>query len=141
MVMTTRKKKRKRTRKTSGSRLAALVLALLVMVVAPAAAEKKPKKLHAASGEFSLIAGTVYRPPGFALAGAEIEITSEIEGKPTTIKAVSDARGEFALRVGTVPMMYKIGVKRSGYLPQQQTVAIDGEQRKDLTFRLEPVEK
>ena len=139
--MTTRKKRKRKTRTTIGSKVASLVLALLAMLVAPAAAEKKSKKPSATSEAFSVIAGTVYRPPGFALAGAEIEITPDIEGKPKKIKAYSDARGEFALRVPIVPMRYKIDVKSTGYLPQQQSVAIEGEQRKDLTFRLEPVGK
>lgn len=139
-TMTTRKKKRK-TRTTSGSKLAGLVLALFVLLVAPAAAEKKPKNPSAASEAFSVIAGTVYRPPGFALPGAEIEITPETEGKPKKMKAVSDARGEFSLRVPVVPMKYKVDVKGNGYLPQQQTIAIEGEQRKDLSFQLEPAAK
>lgn len=139
--MRTTTTKRKKKRKTIGSRLAGMVLALLVMLAAPAAAEKKPKKPSEASEVFSVIAGTVYRPPGFALAGAEIEITPEIDGKPKKMKAVSDARGEFALRVPVVPMKYRVDVKGSGYLPQKQTVAIEGEQRKDLSFQLEPVAK
>ncbi len=140
-MRTTTTKRKKKKRKTIGSRLAGMVLALLVMLAAPAAAEKKPKKPSEASEVFSVIAGTVYRPPGFALAGAEIEITPEIDGKPKKMKAVSDARGEFALRVPVVPMKYRVDVKGSGYLPQKQTVAIEGEQRKDLSFQLEPVAK
>ncbi len=136
----TRKKKRTK-RKTSGSNLAVLLLALFVLVIALAAAEKKPKKPTAASEAFSVIAGTVYRPPGFALPGAEIEVTPESEDKPKKMKAVSDIRGEFALRVPVVPMKYRVDVKSSGYVPQQQTVAIEGEQRKDLTFQLEAVAK
>ena len=137
----TRKKRKTKKRKTSGSKLACLLLALFVLLVAPADAEKKPKKSSASSETFSVIAGTVYRPPGFALPGAEIEITPETEGKPKKMRAVSDARGEFALRVPAVPMKYKVDVKSSGYVPQQQTVAVEGEQRKDLTFQLDAVAK
>ena len=140
MTMTTMTRKKK-VRTTSGSNLARLILALFVLLVAPAGAEKKPKKPSAASEAFSVIAGTVYRPPGFALPGAEIEVTPETEGKPKKMKAVSDVRGEFALRVPVVPMKYKVDVKGNGYLPQQQTVAIEGEQRRDLSFRLEPAAK
>jgi len=138
MTMRTKKKMRKRT--TSGSKLAILLLALSVLLVTPAAAEKKPKKPNA-SEAFSVIAGTVYRPPGFALPGAEVEITPETDGKSKKMKAVSDARGEFAVRVPVVPMKYKVDVKSNGYQPQQQAVSIEGEQRKDLSFQLEPVIK
>ena len=138
MTMRTKKKMRKRT--TSGSKLAILLLALSVLLVTPAAAEKKPKK-PSASEAFSVIAGTVYRPPGFALPGAEVEITPETDGKSKKMKAVSDSRGEFAVRVPVVPMKYKVDVKSNGYQPQQQAVSIEGEQRKDLSFQLEPVIK
>jgi len=146
MMTRKRKKTTTKTRTTSGSKFAGLlvpvfVLALFVLLVAPAAAEKKPKKPSGASEASSVIAGTVYRPPGFALPGAAIEITPETEGKSKKMKSVSDARGEFAVRVPAVPMKYKVDVKSNGYVPQQQTVAIEGEQRKDLSFQLEPVAK
>jgi hypothetical protein len=140
--MRMKKKMRKmKTRTTTGSKLAGLVLALLVVCVAPAVAEKKPKKPSEASQPYSLIAGTVFRPPGFALPGAEIEIVPETEGKTKKLKTTSDSRGEFALRVPPVPMKYKVDVKRSGYQSQQQSVAIEGEQQKALTFQLEPAAK
>jgi hypothetical protein len=136
--------KRKRTtptRTTTGNKLACLMLAGLIFSAAPAAAEKKPKKGSEASEPFSVIAGTVFRPPGFALPGADVEITPEANGKPKKIKTVSDARGEFALRVPPVPMKYKVDVKCNGYQPQQKTVEIEGEQHKDVTFQLEPAAK
>jgi hypothetical protein len=125
----------------NGSNCAALALALIAFSAVPAAAEKKAKKPNEAAQTSSLIAGTVFRPPGFALPGAEVEVTQDADGKPKKIKAVSDARGEFAVRVPPVPMKYKVDVKCNGYQAQQKSVAIEGEQRKDLTFQLEPVEK
>ncbi|MEP6538981.1 MAG: carboxypeptidase-like regulatory domain-containing protein [Bryobacteraceae bacterium] len=115
-------------------------MAFSILLAAPAVAEKKPKK-QAVSEAYSVIVGTVYRPPGFALPGAEVEITPEVDGKPKKMKAVSDSRGEFAVRVPVVPIKYKVDVKMNGYQPQQQTVAIEGEQRKELSFQLEPVIK
>jgi len=132
-----------RTRTTTGGSLSDVLLVLVAVLVfaGPAAAEKKPKKNGEASEVSSVIAGTVFRPPGFALPGAEIEVTPEAEGKAKKFKAVSDARGEFALRVPPVPMKYKVDVKCNGYQPQHQVVAIEGEQRKDITFQLEPAAK
>src|SRR5437868_2165348 len=129
-MQTTKTRMRKtRTRTTTGSSLSGLLLALVAVLVfvAPASAAKKPKKNSEASELSAVIAGTVFRPPGFALPGAEIEITPETEGKPKKWKVVSDARGEFALRVPPVPMKYSVNVKCNGYQPQHQTVAIEGE--------------
>lgn len=122
---------------TTGSRFVVLALGLSVYFALPAWAEKKPKKAGGSSAQYAVIAGTVFRPPGLALAGAEVEVTPDAEGKTKKLKAVADPRGEFAVRVPAVPMKYKVDVKYSGYKPQQQTVAIEGEQRKDLTFQLE----
>jgi hypothetical protein len=138
-MRTTRTKTRTRT--TIGSRIACLTVACLIFSAVPAAAEKKPKKGSDASAPYSVIAGTVFRPPGFALPGAEVEITPETEGKPKKLKTVSDARGEFAVRLPSVPMKYKVDVKCNGYQSQQKMVEIEGEQHKDLTFQLEPAAK
>jgi hypothetical protein len=102
----------------------------------------KPKKSSETPQSFGLIAGTVFRPPGFALPGAEVVVTPQSEPpdgiKIPKQKAVTDARGEFAVRVPAVPMKYSVDVKSSGYKQQQKAVQIEGEQRKDLTFELEP---
>ncbi|HUS06653.1 MAG TPA: carboxypeptidase-like regulatory domain-containing protein [Bryobacteraceae bacterium] len=102
----------------------------------------KKDKTQKSTPVFSLIAGTVFRPPGFALPGAEIVITPEsgtADGiKIPKQKAISDARGEFAVRVPPVPMKYTVDVKASGYVRSRKAVQIDGEQRKELSFELEP---
>ena len=150
----TRTKTRTRKKTTSGSRaLAILVLAALTVPMATPAEQlffkpiyfkkDKPKKSSQTPQSFGLIAGTVFRPPGFALPGAEVVITPESKPpdgiKISKLKAVSDARGEFAVRVPAVPMNYTVNVKSSGYKEQQKAVQIEGEQRKDLTFELELV--
>ena len=136
-----------RKRTTSGSRALAMVLAALTISMdAPAGQlffkKDKPKKSSQTQLAFGVIAGTVFRPPGFALPGAEVVITPQSEPpegiKIPKQKAVSDARGEFAVRVPAVPMKYTVDVKSSGYKEQQKAVQIEGEQRKDLTFELEP---
>lgn len=53
-------------------------------------------------------------------------------------ETVTDARGEFAVRAPVVPMKWTIYVQANGYLAQSKTVSIDGEQRIELSFQLEP---
>ena len=55
------------------------------------------------------------------------------------IQTVSSGRGEWSVRVPAVPMEYSIYVKCSGYEPQQKTVTVEGEQRKELNFMLDPL--
>lgn len=107
----------------------------------PAISAKKNKPPDA----FAIIAGTVFRPPGFAAGGAEVLITplpaSEQKAKPKSIKLLTDARGEFSVRVSAVPMQYRVDVKMDGYQAQQKTVFIEGEVRQDLNFVLETESK
>jgi hypothetical protein len=132
---------RKKKKRTSGSRLAGLLLLLAVPAAGlPAAAGGDRKAVP-----FALIAGSVFRETGFSLAGAEIFLEAAPDLQPPSkfkrIKAVADARGEFAVRVPAAPMRYTVSVKAVGYRPERKEVSIQGEERVDLIFRLEPVSK
>ena len=89
---------------------------------------------------YALVAGTVFREPGFALAGAEVVLVPDSAGgtpaKVKKVEARSDARGEFAFRVPPVPMRYTIRVSAKGYQPEEKSVSVEGEQRADATFLL-----
>jgi hypothetical protein len=142
-----RTKKKKRTRKrTSGNSFRArrllIAIAFLVTLLCPAAFSAKKEKQKVAAAPFALIAGTVFRPPGFALPGAQVVIvpeTPEVNGtKLKKVDAITNFRGEWALRVPPVPAKWRVDVKSSGYLPQQRIVGVEGEQRIDLSIVLEP---
>lgn len=89
-----------------------------------------------------MIAGSVFRPPGFALPGAQVVITPEqpeVNGvKLKKSELVANFRGEFAVRVPVVPAKWRVDVKMNGYRPDQKSVSVEGEQRFDLSFLLEP---
>ncbi len=85
-----------------------------------------------------MIAGTVFRPPGLALPDAEVTVTPKEGEKPKKLKTVTNFRGEFAVRVPAVPMKYSVDVKAAGFKPDQKTVAIEGEQSRELSFLLDP---
>jgi len=103
------------------------------------AADKKSKQAQA------LIAGTVFRDTGFTLAGAEIILVPLGDSKDARntkkMQAISDGRGEFALRVPALPSQYKLSVRAPGYKPQEKTVTIAADERLDVFFRLEPASK
>jgi hypothetical protein len=118
---------------------------LALGIALPVTGVAAPKKDKAAQTPTAVIAGTVFRTPGFALPGAEIAVvpkSAESEGvKLKKLQVVSSARGEWAVRVPAVPMEYSVYVKCSGYQSQQNTVAIAGEQRREVNFTLEPLPK
>jgi hypothetical protein len=132
---------RTRKKRKSGSRLAGLLLLLAVPSAGLWAAAGGDRK----ATPFALIAGSVFRETGFSLAGAEVILEAAPDLKPPfkfkRIKAVADARGEFSVRVPAAPMRYTVSVKAVGYRPERKEVSIQGEERMDLIFRLEPVSK
>ncbi len=87
-----------------------------------------------------MIAGTVFREPGFALPGAELTLAPDPEANPPSKykkqKALSDGRGEFAFRVPAAPMRYHLHVEARGYESDTKEIAIRGDERVDVSFRL-----
>ncbi len=98
---------------------------------------EKPRKTAA---PLAVIAGTVFREPGFALPGAEITLALEKPpAKAKPMKAVSDSRGEYAFHVFTGEARYTVSVKAKGFEPQQKTAVATGGTRTDVVFQLKPV--
>ena len=102
-----------------------------------AAAKKekdKEKKLVA------VIAGTVFRDPGFALAGVEVELIEvrTDNRKPKTRKTVTDGRGEFAFYLPPEEQKYKVKATAKGLQGEEKdTIATPGA-RMDVFFTLKP---
>jgi hypothetical protein len=118
-----------------------LVLSLLAAGWQVAAGNKKPPE------EYSVVGGTVFRDPGFAVRGAEVSLQPDPETpeqravKVKPMKILSDARGEFAFRVPPVAMRYKLAVTFKGYQAQEKTVSITAGERSDATFMLQAESK
>lgn len=142
----TRKKTRRRSGASATARFARAVSWAVVMLgvagiaVAPAIAKKKDK-----SEPFALVAGTVFREPGFALPGAEVSLKPEPDAQSTVkvkpAKLISSPRGEFVFRVPAAPMRYTVSVKAQGFREQSKPVTISGDERVDVFFRLETESK
>lgn len=109
---------------------------LLLLLTEPQFAKDKKKGLE----PYAVVGGTVFRE-GFSLPGAEVSLTKEGDNKFKPMKSLSDSRGEFAFRVPVVPQKYTLHVRRAGFQPQQKDVAVEGEQRFEVNFNLEPDRK
>ncbi len=105
--------------------------------VSVSSAGKKPEK---GKRGYATIAGTVFRDPGFAFPGASIVLQPDTAGgtsvKVKRMKVVSDNRGEFAFRVPAAPMRYQLIASAQGYVAEERTVTISGEERQDIYFTL-----
>jgi hypothetical protein len=105
---------------------------------------EKPKPVE----DDSVVAGTVFRTPGFMLPGAQVEIslytpegeTPKFKFKKT--KLISNTAGEFALRVAGRPAVYIVVATAPGYTSQTKKAQVEGPaERTDVNFELEPVKK
>lgn len=135
---------RMKMRTKIGSRFfLAFALTLTPFVTAlPAQAGKKEKKPASPAESVSpaILAGTVFSGAGFALRGAEIVVTRVESSSKHRWKAVSDARGEFLLRLPSGPAKYNVSVRASGLKPEEKQVSFEAGERLDQNFLLEPAE-
>lgn len=135
---------RRRMRKIGSKSLSLLLLLSLAALPSLSQTKEKKDKEKSSPAAYALVAGTVFRPPGFALPGAEVVITPAASRSGKTKfkkeKVKTDARGEFAVRLPPVPLSYSVRVEMKGFKSSEKSVSIEGEERKDLTFQLEPEE-
>ncbi|MGA2434497.1 MAG: carboxypeptidase-like regulatory domain-containing protein [Bryobacteraceae bacterium] len=102
---------------------------------------KKPKKGVPAS---AVVAGTVFQDNGLALPGADVSLAGapDAEGSPQLKDhAIANGRGEFAFYVPAKPGHYTVSVKAHGFAPQAKPAIVNGDERVDVFFQLEPASK
>lgn len=91
----------------------------------------------------AVIAGTVFREPGFAVAGAEVVLTAETppagQKRFRPMKTTTPARGEFFFQVPAVAAKYRLKASARGLEAQEREVEIHGEERADVYFNLKPL--
>ncbi len=126
---------RKKKKRMNGARLA---LVLAVFALWAAAGDQKARL-----PEPSIIAGTVFRDPGFALADAEVTLTVKAppEGAkvPKIQKTTSNFRGEYSFRVPAAKAAYVISVKAAGLMPEEKPAVLGGEpERLEIYLTLKP---
>lgn len=89
---------------------------------------------------YAVVAGTVFREPGFALPRAEVLLSvveaPAVKKKPKEQRTQSDARGEFSFRVPAGAARYRISVSSPGFQAQQKEIAVNSDERVDVYFEL-----
>jgi hypothetical protein len=121
-------------RTTIGASLVALCL-----LFAPASGAGN--RLEGPADEPALVAGTVFRDPGFALPRAEVVLTVKVPPAgvkpPKAQKLLSDGRGEFAFRVPPVKAEYLVTARAAGMVAEEKAAVLSGgPERVDLYFNL-----
>lgn len=132
------KKRKKRKKRTGSVRWLFGFLCLLACFASLFADEKKKKP---SSSEYSVIAGSVFRDPGFALAGTEVVLEPVDPKSGKKQKMQTNFRGEFAFRVPVAAAKYNVSVAAKGLKGETKPAATQGgaAERIDVTFLLSPV--
>lgn len=113
--------------------MAAVVLLGGVMLLV--AADKKKQAEPEA-----IIAGTVFQSSGHLLRGAKVEVVAEDNPKVKG-SALSDAQGDFAIRVPAGQRTYAITASAKGFEPAQKTVEVYESEKVRTNLMLSPEPK
>lgn len=122
--------------KSRSNNLRTALCVLLCAAFGFAADKKKPGQ-----EPFALIAGSVFREPGYALPEAKVVLTLKDSPKGKKLEMLTSPRGEFTFRVPPVSATYILKVSCRGFRPEEKEAVVTGEDRVDVTFVLVPESK
>ena len=105
-----------RKRKTTTTSISRVGLLAVVFGLSLIAADRKNQ-------EYSVVAGSVFRESGFALAGASVTLMAKDAAKFKPLHATSDARGEFAFRVSAAGV-YLVRASMKGFQSVEKEAAV-----------------
>jgi hypothetical protein len=134
MMMSLRKTK-KRMRSTN---IFLRCVALAGVCAALMAAGDKKKS----SEPDTVIAGTVFRDPGYALPEATVTLVRREDPKHKKLADLTtNFRGEFVIHVPATPEIYVVKASAKGFRAEEKEASVTGLDRVDLMFTLEPEKK
>ncbi len=111
---------------------------VLLSVTLGFAGDKKPKP---GQEPFALIAGSVFREPGYALPEAKVVLILKDAPKGKKLETVTSPRGEFTFRVPPTAATYIVKASLKGFHSEEKEAVVIGEDRVDVTFVLVPESK
>lgn len=86
--------------------------------------------------QISIVAGTTFMDPGFALAGIKVRLERLDGKKPKPQEVLSDSRGEFAFYLPAAEMKFKVTATGKGLEPEVKEVSTSPGVRTDVYFTL-----
>lgn len=90
----------------------------------------------------AVVAGTVFRDPGFSFARVPVTLTALTPPpgvkKFKPVRMLTDARGEFAFYVPPGPARYLVRAEAPGFLPEQKEASVAASERIDVYLTLKP---
>ena len=88
-----------------------------------------------------MIAGTVFRDPGFAQPGASVILALKSAPSKKLQSQISSPRGEFTFHVPAGPNSYLVTATLKGFQTARQEIEIQGQEQINATLLLVPESK
>jgi hypothetical protein len=89
----------------------------------------------------AVIAGTVFRDPGFAQPGASVVLALKTAPAKKIQRQISSPRGEFTFRVPAKPNRYLITATLKGFQTAREEIEIEDQEQINATLLLVPESK
>lgn len=125
-----------KTRRTLGPGIGlCLLLPALCWTHSLAAQKTKPAESYA------VIAGTVFRDPGFAQPGASVVLALKSAPTKKLQRQISSPRGEFSFHVPPGPNTYLVSATLKGFQAARQEIEIQALEQINATLLLVPESK
>jgi Carboxypeptidase regulatory-like domain len=130
-------------RRRSNSTLALLLPALCLAQVflSPVNAQGTRQKTRKEAEPNAVIAGTVFRDPGFAQPGASVVLALKSAPTKKLRQAISSPRGEFTFRIPAGPNTYLVTAALKGFQTAREEIEIQGQEQINATLLLVPESK
>jgi hypothetical protein len=108
---------------------------------AQADAQGAKQKTGKAAEPYAIVAGTVFRDPGFAQAGASVVLALKSTPAKKLQQQISSPRGEFSFRVPAGPNTYLVTATLKGFQTAREEIEIQGQEQINATLLLVPESK
>lgn len=133
---------RRMTRKSKSAVLLVPALCLVQGVLTQVLLAQKSKAKAGQKNEpYAVIAGTVFRDPGFAQPGASVVLALKSAPTKKLQQQISSPRGEFTFRVPEGPNTYVITATLKGFQTAREEIEIQGQEQINATLLLIPESK
>lgn len=121
-------------RRTPRSRAALLLMAVWAHSLLAQGGKKEAEP-------YAIVAGTVFRDPGFAQPGASVVLALKSAPTKKLQQQMSSPRGEFSFRVPPGPHSYLVTATLKGFQIARQEIEIQGQEQINATLLLVPESK
>jgi hypothetical protein len=115
--------------------------AILAAILTASWCGNLPAQANKQKAETAVIAGTVFRDPGFAQGGAVVVLALKSSPTKKLQEQTTASRGEFSFRIPAGPQSYVVSATLKGFQTAREEIEIQGLEQINATLLLVPESK